>query len=61
MFSKPSCNLLYHSLYLFLSPMLDLTDHVNYEFPEPDIESEEAGWIKIQTKSNNKCRDTEKA
>ena len=34
-----------------LSPMLG---HVNYKFPEPDAASEEARWIKIQTRLNNK-------
>ena len=38
-----------------------MLDHVNYKFPEPDIASEEARWIKIQTRLNNKDWDTEKA
>ena len=34
---------------------------VNYKFSEPDAASEEARWIKIQTRLNNKYWDTEKA
>ena len=42
-------------------PQCLITGHVNYKSPEPGTGSEEARWIKIQTKLNNKCRDTEKA
>ena len=42
-------------------PQCLITGHVNYKFPEPDPAIEETRWVKIQTKLNNKCRDTEKA
>ena len=42
-------------------PQCLITGHVNYKFPEPDTAVEETRWSKIQTKLNNKCRDTEKA
>ena len=59
-YQNPLAIFQYHSLYMSF-PQCLITGHVNYKFPETDTAGEETRWNKIQTKLNNKCRDTEKA